>query len=66
MTGIAAATLFSWHASGSIIWAGIGLLVPLLLWCKVGKVWWGLVFPLTGIGMEAYAVVWHIVVEGGF
>jgi hypothetical protein len=66
MTGIAASTLFSWHASASIIWAGIGLLVPMLLWCRVGKVWWGLVFPLTGIGMEVWAVLWHLIVEGRF
>jgi hypothetical protein len=66
MAGIAASTLFSWHASGSIIWAGIGFLVPLLLWCKVGKSRWGLIFPLTGIGMEVWAVLWHIVVEGSF
>jgi hypothetical protein len=66
MAGIAASTLFSWQGSGSIIWAGIGFLVPLLLWCKVGKLWWGLFFPLLGIGMEMWAVLWHIVVEGSF
>ncbi len=66
MTGIAAATLFSWHASASIFWAGIGCLVPLLLWCKVGKSGWGLVFPLLGIGMEAWAVLWHLIVERSF
>jgi hypothetical protein len=66
MTGIAASTLFSWHASASIIWAGIGLLVPLLLWCKVGKVPWALIFPLSGIGMEVWLVLWHVFVEGGF
>jgi hypothetical protein len=66
MTGIAASTLFSWHASASLVWAGIGCLVPLLLWLKVGKSPWGLVFPLSGIGMEAWAVLWHVFVEGGF
>jgi hypothetical protein len=66
MTGIAAATLLAWQGSASILWAGIGLLVPLLLWVKVGKSGWGLVFPLTGIGMEAYAVLWHVFVQGGF
>ena len=66
MTGIAVSTLFSWHVSASFIWAGIGCVVPLLLWCKVGKVWWGLVFPLIGIGMEVWLVLWHVFVEGGF
>jgi hypothetical protein len=66
MTGIAVSTLFSWHVSASIIWAGIGCVVPLLLWCKVGKVWWGLFFPLIGIGMEVWLVLWHVFVEGGF
>jgi hypothetical protein len=66
MTGIAAATLIAWQSSASILWAGIGCLVPLLLWLKVGKSPWGLVFPLIGIGMEAYAVLWHLIVEGGF
>jgi hypothetical protein len=66
MSGIAASTLLSWQSSASIIWAGIGWLIPLLLWCKVGKSGWGLVFPLIGIGMEAYAVLWHLIVEGGF
>jgi hypothetical protein len=66
MSGIAASTLFSWHASASIIWAGIGCLVPLLLWCKVGKVPWALIFPLSGIGMEVWLVLWHVFVEGGF
>jgi hypothetical protein len=66
MTGIASSTLFAWQASASIIWAGVGLLVPLLLWVKLGKSGWGLVFPLTGIGMEAWAVLWHLIVEGGF
>jgi hypothetical protein len=66
MIGIATATLFAWQGSASLFWAGIGLLVPLLLWLKVGKSGWGLLFPLTGIGMEAYAVLWHLIVEGGF
>jgi hypothetical protein len=62
MTGIAAATLIAWQSSASILWAGIGCLVPLLLWLKVGKSPWGLVFPLIGMGMEAYAVLWHLIV----
>jgi hypothetical protein len=66
MSGIAASTLFSWHASGSIIWAGIGFLVPLLLWGKVGNVRWALLFPLIGMGLEAWVICWHFIVEGGF
>jgi hypothetical protein len=66
MAGIAASTLVSWQGSASIIWAGIGFLVPLLLWLKVGKLPWGLLFPLIGIGMEVWVIAWHYFVEGGF
>jgi hypothetical protein len=44
---------------------GIGFLVPFLLWLKVGRFWWGLFFPLSGIGLEVWLLIWLYVVEGG-
>jgi hypothetical protein len=31
-----------------------------------GRRWWGLIFPLTGLGLEAWVLYWLFVVEGGY
>jgi hypothetical protein len=57
--------LLSYQGSGSIIWAGIGVLIPFVLWLMCGRRWWGLLFPLVGLGLEAGVLYWLYVVEGG-
>ena len=65
VAGMVAAGMFAYQCSGLVLWAGIGFLVPFVLWLKLGGRWWRLVFPLTGIGLEAWLLCWLSVVEGG-
>jgi hypothetical protein len=66
VAGMVAAGVFAYQCSGLVLWAGIGFLVPFVLWLKLGGRWWGLLFPLTGIGLEAWLLYWLFVVEGGY
>jgi hypothetical protein len=62
--GMAASLVFSYQGSGSIVWAGIGLLIPFLLWVRLRSAWWALIFPLIALGFEAWVFYWLSVVEG--
>jgi hypothetical protein len=62
--GMAASLVFSYQGSGSIVWAGIGLLIPFLLWLRLHSAWWALLFPLTALGAEAWVLFWLSLVEG--
>jgi hypothetical protein len=62
--GMAASLVFSYQGSGSIVWAGIGLLIPFLLWVRLHSAWWALIFPLIALGLEAWVLYWLYVVEG--
>jgi hypothetical protein len=64
VAGMAASLLFAYQASGMLLWAGIGLLIPFLLWHRWGSAWWSLLFPLTALGAEAWALYWLLIVEG--
>jgi hypothetical protein len=64
VAGMAASLLFAYQASGMLFWAGIGLLIPFLLWYRWGSAWWSLLFPLTALGAEAWVLVWLALVEG--
>ena len=64
--GMVAAGVFAYQCSGLVIRAGLGFLVPFVLWLKLGGRWWGLIFPLLGLGMEAWLLYWLAVVEGGY
>jgi hypothetical protein len=66
VAGMVAAGVFAYQCSGLLLWAGIGFLVPFVLWLKLGGRWWGLIFPLLGLGMEAWLLYWLAVVEGGY
>jgi hypothetical protein len=62
--GMAASLLFSYQSSGSIIWAGIGLLIPFLLWYRLERFWLALIFPGIALAGEAWMLYWLYVVEG--
>jgi hypothetical protein len=64
VAGVSASLLFSFQGSGSIVWAGIGLLIPFLLWVRLRSAWWALIFPLIALGLEAWVLYWLSVVEG--
>jgi hypothetical protein len=65
IAGMVSGFVLAWQFSGSFVVGGIGFLVPFLLWLKLGRFRWGLVFPLSGIGLEALALYWIAIVEGG-
>jgi hypothetical protein len=62
IAGMITGFVLVWQSSGSFLVGGIGF----LLWRTVGRFTWGLVFPLTGIGLEVWLLVWLFVVEGGY
>jgi hypothetical protein len=62
--GMVASLVFSHQGSGSIVWAGIGLLIPFLIWVRFGSAWWALIFPVIALGLEAWVLYWLYVVEG--
>jgi hypothetical protein len=64
VAGMAASLLFAYQASGMLFWAGIGLMIPFLLWYRWGSAWWSLLFPLTALGAEAWVLFWLYIVEG--
>jgi hypothetical protein len=64
VAGMAASLLFAYQASGMLFWAGIGLMIPFLLWYRWGSAWWSLFFPLTALGAEAWVLFWLLIVEG--
>jgi hypothetical protein len=64
VAGMAASLLFSYQSSGSIVWAGIGLLIPFLLWVRLHSAWWALIFPVIALAGEAWVLYWLSVVEG--
>ena len=66
IAGLITGFVLAWQSSGSFLVGGIGFLVGLLLWRTVGRFTWGLVFPLTGIGLEVWLLIWLSVVEGGY
>jgi hypothetical protein len=65
LAGMLATALVSYQGTGSLLFAGIGFLIPFVLWLKLGRFWWGLLFPLSGIGLEAWILYWLYVSEGG-
>jgi hypothetical protein len=64
VAGRAASLVFSYQSSGSIIWAGIGLLIPFLLWVRLHSAWWALIFHGIALAGEAWVLYWLYVVEG--
>jgi hypothetical protein len=66
IAGMVSGFVLAWQCSGFFVVGVIGFLVPFLLWRTVGRFRWGLVFPLTGIGLEIWLLVWLFVVEGGY
>jgi hypothetical protein len=62
--GMAASLIFSYQASGTLLWAGIGLLIPFLLWYRLERFWLALIFPLIALGAEAWVLYWLYIVEG--
>ena len=66
IAGIIAGFVLAWQCSGFFLVGGIGFLVAFLLWRTVGRFGWGLVFPLSGIGLELWLLIWLYVVEGGY
>ena len=65
LAGMVSGLLLAWQLSGEFVLAGFGLLLPVVLWRMVGRFWWGLVVPFMGIGLEAWALYWIAIVEGG-
>ena len=65
IAGMVAGFVMAWQFSGSFVVAGIGFLMPFLLWLKLGKFRWGLFFPFIGIGLEVWLLLWLYVIEGG-
>jgi hypothetical protein len=66
IAGMVSGFVLAWQCSGSFLAGGIGFLVAFLLWFKVGRFRWALVFPLSGIGLEVWLLIWLYVVEGGY
>jgi hypothetical protein len=64
LAGMGASLLFSYQSSGSIVWAGIGLLIPFLLWVRLHSAWWALIFPVIALAGEAWVLYWLYIVEG--
>jgi hypothetical protein len=64
VAGMVSGLVLAWQFSASYVLAGIGFLIPFALWRLCGRRWWGLLFPLAGIGLEAWALSWLILVEG--
>jgi hypothetical protein len=64
VASMVASLVFSHQGSGSIVWAGIGLLIPFLLWVWLHSAWWALIFPLIALGLEAWVLYWLSIVEG--
>ena len=64
IAGTVAGFVMAWQLSGSFVVAGIGFLVPFLLWLKAGKFRWALLIPLSGITLEVWLLFWLYVVEG--
>ena len=65
IAGTVAGFVMAWQLSGSFVVAGIGFLVPFLLWLKAGKFRWALLIPLSGITLEVWLLFWLYVIEGG-
>jgi hypothetical protein len=65
IAGMVAGFVMAWQFSGSFVVAGIGFLIPFLLWLKVGRFRWALFIPLSGIGLEVWMLFWLYVIEGG-
>jgi hypothetical protein len=66
VAGMLSGLVLAWQTSGSSVVAGLGFLVAFVLWLMCGRRWWGLIFPLTGLGLEAWVLYWLFVVEGGY
>jgi hypothetical protein len=66
IAGMLSGFALAWQTSGSDIVAVLGFLVTFALWLMCGRRWWGLIFPLTGLGLEAWALYWLFIVEGGY
>jgi hypothetical protein len=66
IAGMVSGFVLAWQCSGFFVVAGIGFLIPFLLWLTVGRFRWALVFPLSGIGLEVWLLIWLYVVEGGY
>jgi hypothetical protein len=49
LIGLLAGGLLAYQSSGSILWAGIGVLIAFVLWRMVGRFWWGLSFPSSAL-----------------
>ncbi|HZA21106.1 MAG TPA: hypothetical protein VFA32_00600, partial [Dehalococcoidia bacterium] len=65
IAGMVAGFVMAWQFSGSFVVAGIGFLIPFLLWLKVGRFRWALLLPLSGITLEVWLLFWLYVIEGG-
>jgi hypothetical protein len=65
VAGMVSGLLLGWQCSGSYLLGGMGFLIPFVLWLKLGGRWWGLLFPLTGIGLEAWLLYWVYIIQGG-
>jgi hypothetical protein len=65
IAGMVAGFVMAWQFSGSFVVAGIGFLLPFLLWLKVGRFRWALFIPLSGITLEVWLLFWLYVIEGG-
>ena len=66
IAGMVAGFVMAWQFTGSFVVAGIGFLMPFLLWLKAGKFRWALLIPLSGIILEVWLLFWLFVVEGGY
>jgi hypothetical protein len=65
IAGMVAGFVMAWQFSGSFVVAGIGFLIPFLLWLKVGRFRWALLIPLSGIILEVWLLCWLYFIEGG-
>jgi hypothetical protein len=66
VAGMLSGLVLAWQTSGSSVVAGLGFLAAFILWLMCGRHWWGLIFPLIGLGLEAWVLYWLYVVEGGY
>ena len=66
VAGMVSGFALAWQTSGSYVVAALGFLVTFALWLMCGRHWWGLIFPLTGLGLEAWVLYWLFIVEGGY
>jgi hypothetical protein len=65
IAGMVAGFVMAWQVSGSFVVAGIGFLLPFLLWLKLGRFRWALFIPLSGITLAVWLLFWLYVIEGG-